>query len=147
MFPGSHSLRSLRVFAVFAVFALTACNPPYFPMPKHLIVTQERESKQSGLFIHLLPFSNNQVTVNSVVFEFHYLTAKVAAQTVSINIPVNSNSPLNLPYEGDYEVTIRRAGFKRTSFPLRFQKSHRVIVEVALDFDPGLAFELKPEFP
>jgi hypothetical protein len=129
------------------VMALIGCSISYFPKPKHLLISEEAKPFSVGLFIHLAPFSNSEATLHGAIFEFRYLTSKVPTQTVYVNVPVHSNTPILLPYEGDYEVTMRAGGFKRTSFPLNYRKSSRITVEVAMEFDPGLAFELKPEFP
>jgi len=124
-----------------------ACNKPSFSPPKHFICSTKPGHPEPGVRVLLLPFKNEVVDLKGAIFEFEYLDRQVDpghAQTFIRNVPVGSEITRPVPYPGNYRVTIRAAAFKRTSFEILVRREDLVLIEVALEFDPTLKWELEP---
>ena len=130
---------------------ILGCNSPMFPTPKHYNFVAEANHPNPGYQIVLLPFKNDTVELSGAIFEFNCLDKHPKDyQFVTkffVSIHVNSPIRLKLPHSGNYRVTVRTPGFKRVNFDLPMKREDFVSIEVALEFDPYLAWELQPEFP
>jgi hypothetical protein len=127
------------------------CNSPMFSTPKHLNVVVQANHPDPGYQIVLMPFENGSVKLSGAMFEFNCLDEHPKDYQIVTkffrSVQVNSPVRLKLHHPGNYRVNIRSAGFKRVNFDLPMRKEDFISIEVALEYDPNLAWELQPEFP